>query len=112
MMKRGDLEPRTDFSVRMAMAWLLDDDPVPGEPMPDEQRPLSFADSRTHFRLPRGGEGKTGGHIDEPTGEVECMACGRSAQNVDEIPHQPDCPQRYVHSEYYLDHATRTPRQS
>jgi hypothetical protein len=68
----------------------------------EEQRPLSFADPRTHFKLLRGEEGETGGHINEPTGEIRCELCDATHTNIDEIPHNEDCPQRFVHSGFYV----------
>lgn len=43
--------------------------------------------------------------LGEPTGEVECEECGAIAENIDEIPHDADCSQRFVHSAWYLDSA-------
>jgi hypothetical protein len=72
-----------------------------------EQKPLSFADPRTKFRLVRGAEGRTGGQINEPTGEIVCAACGGRHVNIDDIPHDADCPQRFVHSRFYVNHSQR-----
>lgn len=72
-----------------------------------EQKPLSFADPRTKFELVRGAEGRSGGHINEPTGVVRCEACGAKHTNIDDIPHNSDCPQRFVHSRFYVDHSQR-----
>lgn len=41
--------------------------------------------------------------LGEPTGEVECLECGESHLNIDEIPHESDCSQRFVHSKWYAD---------
>lgn len=95
------------YSLRMSLGWLFGDETVPGEPLPTEQLPLSFASPKTHFRLVRGREGACGGHINEPTGEIECLACGARHDNIDDIPHESGCPQRFVHSEYYLQSSRR-----
>lgn len=65
----------------------------------------SFAEPDTEFRLERSGTPPTvdGLAIDEPTGEVTCVYCEATHENVDEIPHDPGCPQRFVHSEWYAD---------
>lgn len=42
-----------------------------------------------------------GFRVGEPTGEIECCACGRSAMNIDEIPHTQECPQRWARTEYW-----------
>ena len=72
-----------------------------------EQLPLSFADPRTHFQLIRGEAGKSGGYVNEPTGEVRCELCGATHTNIDEIPHSEDCAQRFVHSGYYVKQTRR-----
>ena len=41
--------------------------------------------------------------VGEPTGEIECCACGRSALNIDEIPHRQDCPQRWARTDFWRD---------
>jgi len=74
-----------------------------------KQRPLSFADPRTKFKLLRGSKGKTGGHINEPTGQIQCELCEAMHTNIDEIPHEEDCPQRYVHSGFYVRKTRRGP---
>jgi len=101
---------KAEYSVRMSLGWLFEEEVVPGKPMPKEQLPLSFSDPRTHFRLVRGCEGRCGGHINEPTGEIVCMACGSRHDNIDDIPHDADCPQRFVHSEYYHQNSRRDRR--
>jgi len=58
----------------------------------------SFTDPDTHFSLV---EGDRPG---EPTGEVRCVECGRVAENVDEIPHARECPQRWVRSRWWAEH--------
>lgn len=40
----------------------------------------------------------------EPTGEVACRECGAVAMNVDEIPHESDCSQRFARSEWWTNH--------
>lgn len=68
--------------------------------------PRSFADPGTHFHLVRSDTPYVvDGHgLDAPTDEVECTACGRAAENIDEIPHRHDCPQRFCRSEWWADH--------
>jgi len=66
---------------------------------------MSFADPETHFRIltsdtPVSVDGYA---LGEPTGEVLCLCCWESHLNIDEIPHEPDCPQRFVHSEWYAE---------
>lgn len=39
--------------------------------------------------------------IGEPTGEIECCSCGRSALNIDEIPHRQNCPQRWARTDFW-----------
>jgi len=72
--------------------------------------PKSFADPETHFHLVRSDTPRTvdGFKPGEPTGEVECAECGRVADNVDEIPHAPDCPQRWVRSRWWAEHLRDT----
>ena len=41
--------------------------------------------------------------IGEPTGEVKCHECGAVAENIDELPHDPDCPQRFAKSDFWRD---------
>ncbi|WP_247002152.1 hypothetical protein [Halosolutus gelatinilyticus] len=41
--------------------------------------------------------------IGEPTGEIECCSCRRSAPNIDETPHCKDCPQHWVKTDYWRD---------
>jgi hypothetical protein len=42
--------------------------------------------------------------IGEPTGEIECCECGAAHCNVDEIPHDADCSQRFVRSHWWVEH--------
>jgi len=67
--------------------------------------PKSFADPSTHFELVRSDTPVTvdGVALGEPTGDVRCAECGRAAENVDEIPHAPDCRQRWVRSRWWAD---------
>jgi hypothetical protein len=66
----------------------------------------SFADPETHFRLVRSETPYVvdGVGLNAPTGEVECLECGRVAENIDEIPHRHDCPQRFARSAWWADH--------
>lgn len=41
--------------------------------------------------------------LGEPTGTVRCEECGAEHKNIDEIPHEPDCSQRFCHSYWYVD---------
>ncbi|PGF16200.1 hypothetical protein CP556_08795 [Natrinema sp. CBA1119] len=41
--------------------------------------------------------------IGEPTGEIECCSCGRSALNIDEIPHRQDCDQRWARTDFWRE---------
>lgn len=63
----------------------------------------SFADPETHFTLVR--EERPigdGGLVQEvPAGRVKCDCCEAVAENIEEIPHDQDCPQRGVHSRWY-----------
>ena len=65
----------------------------------------SFAEPDTEFKLERSDTpvDVDGFKLGEPTGRVSCVSCGETAHNVDEIPHDSDCPQRFVHSEWYVD---------
>ncbi len=66
----------------------------------------SFSDPETHFRLERSDTPITddGFKLGELTGEVTCLACGKTGENVDEIPHAPECDQRWVRSEWWVEH--------
>ncbi|MEE6210876.1 hypothetical protein U3A55_12025 [Salarchaeum sp. III] len=64
---------------------------------------LSFADPETHFRIV---ESDTPVSVDgfakgEPTGEIECLECGAVHVNIDDIPHDAECPNRFAHSRWY-----------
>jgi len=65
----------------------------------------SFADPETAFHLVRSDTPITedGFKIGELTGEVVCLECDESHTNIDEIPHEEDCSQRFVHSRFYAD---------
>lgn len=41
--------------------------------------------------------------LGEPTGEIMCEECGKSAMNLDEIPHDSDCPQRWSRTEFWAE---------
>lgn len=69
----------------------------------------SFTDPDTEFKIIRS---KTPVDVDgfklgEPTGEIECCACGRSADVVEEIPHTPECSQRFVISRFWAERALK-----
>jgi hypothetical protein len=66
----------------------------------------SFADPATHFRVVESETPLTvdGINLGEPTGEIECCSCGAVGENIDEIPHRPDCDQRFVKSHWWVDH--------
>lgn len=66
---------------------------------------LSFTDPSTEFYLPHWPTTNRacGHHAGEPTGEVVCLTCWRSDLNIDEIDHDPTCPQRHVHSRYWRE---------
>jgi hypothetical protein len=63
----------------------------------------SFADEDTYFALERSDTPVTvdGYKLGEPTGRVSCTECRAVAANVDEIPHERACSQRFVHSRWY-----------
>jgi len=64
-----------------------------------------FADPDTEFKLERSQTpvDVDGFKLGEPTGRVSCVHCNATAHNVDEIPHSNECPQRFVHSQWYAD---------
>ena len=66
-------------------------------------------DSSTEFELVRSDSPVTvdGFALNEPTGEVRCEECGRTAQNIDEIPHAQDCSQRFVRSSWWRQQMRR-----
>jgi len=65
----------------------------------------SFSDPDTEFELVRSDTPVSvdGYKIGEPTGEVECEECGARAKNVDEVPHEPHCSQRFTLSEWWAE---------
>lgn len=65
----------------------------------------SVFDEDTEFKIIRSKTPVTvdGVKIGAPTGRVACRECGAEAENVDEIPHDPDCDQRFTHSRWYLE---------
>jgi hypothetical protein len=67
--------------------------------------PISFSDPGTEFEIVTSETAHTvdGFWPGEPTGEVRCTECGAIHENVDEIPHDPDCSQRFVHSWWWAD---------
>lgn len=66
-----------------------------------------FGDEDTNFEIVRSRTpvDVDGFKLNEPTGEIRCDECGGVAKNIDEIPHDNDCPQRFTHSWWYLDTA-------
>ncbi|MFC6973662.1 hypothetical protein ACFQL1_01620 [Halomicroarcula sp. GCM10025709] len=66
---------------------------------------LSFAAPETEFKLVwEEVEIGTGGLTEKrPTGEIRCVECGATAWNIDDFPHEQDCPQRFVHSRWYAE---------
>lgn len=68
----------------------------------------SFADPQTEFELVKSDTPVTvdGYAMGEPTGEVSCRYCGATHENIDDIPHDQDCPQRFVHSNWYAETMT------
>jgi hypothetical protein len=66
----------------------------------------SFADPDTHFEIVESGTPVSvdGFALGEPTGEVRCAECGAVHDNVDEIPHDPTCSQRWVRSRWWAEH--------
>lgn len=69
----------------------------------EEPRDASFADPETEFYLPSYPSHIQGHFKGEPTGEVVCIACWAADMNIDEIPHEMTCPQRFVHSRYWRE---------
>ena len=63
----------------------------------------SFSDDDTHFELitAETSDGWDGARRGEPTGEVRCDECGQTAMTVEEIPHDSDCSQRGVVSQWW-----------
>ncbi|WP_207891208.1 hypothetical protein [Natrarchaeobius oligotrophus] len=41
--------------------------------------------------------------IGEPTGMIQCCGCEKRALNIDEIPHDPDCAQRWAKTDFWRD---------
>lgn len=39
--------------------------------------------------------------IGEPLGLVKCCECNAIAKNIDEIPHDPNCSQRFARSDWW-----------
>lgn len=68
----------------------------------------SFADPDTHFHVVVSHTPVTedGFKMGEPTGEVRCCECGAVDEIVEDIPHDPDCSQRFVVSEYWFERAS------
>jgi hypothetical protein len=77
----------------------------------------SFADAETHFRIVPSGSPPTVDRlaISEPK-FLECDACGARVRidgpdetqtTIDNLPHDRDCQQRDVTSEYYVDRFVR-----
>lgn len=66
----------------------------------------SFASPDTHFHVITSDTPPSvdGFAIGEPTGEIRCCECGATHLNVDEIPHDAGCSQRFVRSRWWTDH--------
>jgi hypothetical protein len=64
-----------------------------------------FTDPSTHFTLVREEQpvGDGGLTAVRPTGEVRCDECGAVAENIDEIPHDASCSQRWAKSRWYAE---------
>jgi len=67
--------------------------------------PGDALDPETEWRLVRSDTpvDVAGFKFGEPTGEVICEEGGESAMNIDEIPHDADCPQRWSRTEFWAD---------
>lgn len=68
--------------------------------------PKSFSDPDTHFHLIRGSAGRPvaengSRRRNQWTGEIRCCECGSVGENIDEIPHRPECSQRWVRSRFW-----------
>lgn len=76
----------------------------------EEPREVSFAHPETPFQLVRSNSPVwvDGYKQGEPTGMVICLACWRSAWNIDLIDHESTCPQRHTHSEWWREHHPST----
>ena len=72
--------------------------------------PLSFSDPSTQFEIVTSDTPPTvdGFSIGEPTGEIKCEECGAQHENIDEIPHDENCPQRWVRSHFWEEHFIRS----
>ena len=68
----------------------------------------SFAHHSTHFHIEKSETSVSvdGFALGEPTGMITCLCCLESHLNVDEIGHEPNCPQRFVHSRWYAESMT------
>jgi len=66
-------------------------------------------DPETEFEIVRSDTPVTvdGFALHEPTGDVRCEECGQEAENIDEIPHDPECSQRFVRTSWWRDHLSR-----
>lgn len=66
----------------------------------------SFADPDTEFELLRSDTpvDVDGYKLGELTGDVKCAECGAVAENIDEVPHDHDCSQRWVASHWWAEH--------
>jgi hypothetical protein len=65
----------------------------------------SVYDPETEFVLVRSETPVTvdGVAMNAPTGEVKCAECGQVAKNVDEIPHEQDCGQRFARTDWWRE---------
>ena len=66
----------------------------------------SFSDPSTEFHLERSDTpvNVDGFKLGELTGEVTCLECDKTGENIDEIPHAPQCEQRWVRSDWWVEH--------
>jgi len=74
----------------------------------DDNQYRSFSDPDTEFELiiSDTSKGRDGVRKGEPTGEIRCPECGAVAEVIEEIPHDPDCEQRFVASEFWAEQFT------
>lgn len=69
----------------------------------DRDPPFTFSSPRSKFETVTSDSPR---HVDRfklggPTGEVFCLECHAPHQVVEEIPHDPDCRQRFVTSRWW-----------
>jgi len=63
----------------------------------------------TEFKIVRSDTPVTvdGFALHELTGEVRCLECDQIAENIDEIPHQQGCSQRFVRTSWWREQMRR-----